>query len=73
VGYSDPVARALHIFEHAVVVCDSTIYYVLRKLLRGPLPVIKGKSKTFVEGPVDTGRSGHRECSTSSRAFAGQP
>jgi len=29
------------------------IYNVLRKLLRGPLPVIKGKSKTFVEGPVD--------------------
>jgi hypothetical protein len=50
---SDPVARALHILEHNVTVGDATIYYVLRKLLRGPLPVIKGKSKTFVEGPVD--------------------
>ncbi len=50
---SDPVARALHILEHAVPVGDATIYYVLRKLLRGPLPIIKGRSKTFVEGPVD--------------------
>lgn len=50
---SDAVARALHILEHNVTVGDATIYYVLRKLLRGPLPVIKGKSKTFVEGPVD--------------------
>jgi len=50
---SDAVARALHILEHDVTVADATIYYVLRKLLRGPLPVIKGKSKTFVEGPVD--------------------
>jgi hypothetical protein len=50
---SDAVARALHILEHAISVGDSTIYYVLRKLLRGPLPVIKGKSKTFVDGPVD--------------------
>jgi hypothetical protein len=49
----DPVARALHILEHSVTVADATIYYVLRKLLRGPLPVIKGKSKTFVDGPVD--------------------
>lgn len=50
---TDAVARALHILEHAISVGDSTIYYVLRKLLRGPLPVIKGKSKTFVDGPVD--------------------
>lgn len=50
---SDAVARALHILEHSISVGDSTIYYVLRKLLRGPLPVIKGKSKTFVDGPVD--------------------
>lgn len=50
---SEPVARALHILEHAVSVSDATIYHVLRKLLRGPLPVIKGKAKTFVEGPVD--------------------
>lgn len=50
---SEPVSRALHILEHAVSVCDATIYQVLRKLLRGPLPVIKGKAKTFVEGPVD--------------------
>ncbi len=50
---SDPVARALHILEHSVAVGDATIFSVLRKLLRGPLPVIKGRSKTFVEGPVD--------------------
>jgi hypothetical protein len=50
---TDAVARALYILEHNVLVGDSTIYYVLRKLLRGPLPVIKGKSKTFVDGPVD--------------------
>jgi hypothetical protein len=50
---TDAVSRALHILEHNVAVGDGTIYYVLRKLLRGPLPVIKGKSKTFVDGPVD--------------------
>ncbi|MGH7169648.1 MAG: hypothetical protein ACRELG_05145, partial [Gemmataceae bacterium] len=50
---SEPVARALHILEHAVTVCDATIYQVLRKLLRGPLPVLRGRTKTFVEGPVD--------------------
>ena len=49
----DAVARALHILEHDVSVGDATIYYVLRKLLRGPLPVVKGHQKTFVEGPVD--------------------
>jgi hypothetical protein len=49
----DPVVRALHILEHRVTVGDATIYHVLRKLLRGPLPVIKGRTKTFVEGPVD--------------------
>ena len=32
---ADPVARALHILEHAVPVGDATIYAVLRKLLRG--------------------------------------
>ena len=26
---------------------------MLRKLLRGPLPVMKGRQKTYVEGPVD--------------------
>jgi hypothetical protein len=46
----DPVARALHVLEHAVSVCDATIYHVLRKLLRGPLPVLRGRAKTFVEG-----------------------
>ncbi|MFO0904269.1 MAG: hypothetical protein U0939_14800 [Pirellulales bacterium] len=50
---SDPVSRALHILEHSVSVGDATVFYVLKKLLRGPLPVIKGKSKTYVEGPVD--------------------
>ena len=48
-----PVDRALHILEHAVSVGDATVYHVLRKLLRGPLPVVKGHQKTFVEGPVD--------------------
>ena len=50
---SEPVSRALHSLEPAVSVSDATVYHVLRKLLRGPLPVIKGKAKTFVEGPVD--------------------
>ena len=50
---SDPVARALHILEHAVPVGDATIHAVLRKLMRGPLPVLRGRQKTFVEGPVD--------------------
>ena len=50
---SDPVARALQVLEHAVSVGDATIYNVLRKLLRGPLPVVRGHQKTFVEGPVD--------------------
>ncbi|HBO46119.1 MAG TPA: hypothetical protein DD670_19785 [Planctomycetaceae bacterium] len=49
----DPVARALHILEHSVSVGDATIYHVLRKLLRGPLPVLRGRAKTYVEGPVD--------------------
>ena len=31
----EPVARALHILEHGVGVCDATIHAVLRKLLRG--------------------------------------
>ena len=52
-GSSDPVVRALHILEHAVSVGDSTIHAVLRKLMRGPLPVLRGRQKTFVEGPVD--------------------
>lgn len=50
---SDPVARALHILETLVPVSDSTIYAVLRKLLRAKLPVIRGRTKTYVEGPVD--------------------
>ena len=49
----DAVLRALHILAHDVTVCDATIYQVLRKLLRGPLPVIRGRSKTHVDGPVD--------------------
>jgi len=47
------VDRALHILEYAVSVGDATVYHVLRKLLRGPLPVVKGHQKTFVDGPVD--------------------
>jgi hypothetical protein len=50
---SDPVARALHILEALVPVSDSTIHAVLRKLLRAKLPVIRGRTKTWVEGPVD--------------------
>ncbi len=50
---SEPVARALHVLEHGISVCDAVIYHVLRKLLRGLLPVLRGKAKTFVEGPVD--------------------
>src|SRR5204863_4166088 len=46
-------ALALYTLEHSISVGDDKIYYVLRKLLRGPLPVIKGRSKTFVDGPVD--------------------
>ena len=49
----DPVARALHILETLVPVSDSTIHAVLRKLLRAKLPVIRGRTKTYVEGPVD--------------------
>ncbi len=49
----DPVVRALHILEYSVPVGDATIYHVLRKMLRGPLPVVKGHQKTFVDGPVD--------------------
>ena len=51
--HADPVARALHVLEHDVSVSDATIYAVLRKLLRGPLPVMRGRTKTYVEGPVD--------------------
>ena len=49
----DPVARALHILEALVPVSDATIHAVLRKLLRAKLPVIRGRTKTWVEGPVD--------------------
>ncbi|MFM8272078.1 MAG: hypothetical protein ACKODX_07045, partial [Gemmata sp.] len=50
---ADPVVRALYVLEHGVVVTDASVFAVLRKLLRGPLPVIRGRAKTFVEGPVD--------------------
>ena len=53
VDSSDAVVRALHVLEHGVSVSDATVFAVLRKLLRGPLPVIRGKARTFVEGPVD--------------------
>jgi hypothetical protein len=49
----DPVSRALHILERWVQVGDATIRAVLRKLLRAKLPVIRGRAKTYVEGPVD--------------------
>jgi len=50
---SDPVLRALHVLEQHLPVSDATVRDVLRKLLRGPLPVVRGRQKTFVEGPVD--------------------
>src|SRR5205823_5220375 len=42
----DAVLRALHILEHRITVRDSILHEVLRKLLRGPLPVIKGRART---------------------------
>ena len=50
---SDPVLRALYVLEQRLSVSDATVRDVLRKLLRGPLPVVRGRQKTFVEGPVD--------------------
>ena len=47
------MSRALFILEHKVSVNDATIYRVLKKLLRGPLPVLRGRTKTYVDGPVD--------------------
>jgi len=49
----DPVNRALHILEHNVPINDETTSWMLRKLMRGPLPVMRGRSKTYVKGPVD--------------------
>ncbi len=49
----DPVSRALHILERRVQVGDATVHAVLRKLLRAKLPVIRGRTKTYVEGQVD--------------------
>ncbi|MBC8277823.1 MAG: hypothetical protein H8E46_06300, partial [FCB group bacterium] len=50
---SDAVLRALYVLEHDVQVSDATIYLILRKLLRGKFPVIKGRVKKIIEGPVD--------------------
>jgi len=50
---SDPVSRALFVLEHHVSVSDITVFEILRKLLRGPLPVMRGRQKALVEGPVD--------------------
>jgi hypothetical protein len=50
---SDPVSRTLYVLEQCVRVSDATVHDILRKLLRGPLPVVRGRQKTFVEGPVD--------------------
>ncbi len=52
-AHEDPVSRALYLLEHAVPVRDEAILLVLQKLLRGPLPVVRGRTRTFVEGPVD--------------------
>ncbi len=49
----DPVSRALYILERSIQVIDVTIYEVLRKLLWGRVPIVKGRQKTYVEGPVD--------------------
>ena len=52
-GQEDPVSRALYILEYRVPVRDEVVFMLLQKLLRGPLPVVRGRAKTFVEGPVD--------------------
>ena len=49
----DPVSRSLYILEHKVRIYDQTLWLVLQKLMRGQLPVIRGRSITYVEGPVD--------------------
>ncbi len=63
-GAGDPVARALHVLEHAVPVCDATIYHVLRKLLRAdccrccgavPRPSWKGRWTTPTSTPTFIG------------------
>jgi len=50
---ADPVLRALHILEHQVQVADKTVFIVLRSLLRARVPVLRGRVKTLVEGPVN--------------------
>ena len=50
---NDVVLRALYVLEHEVRVSDATIYLILRKLLRGKFPIIKGRVKKLIEGPVD--------------------
>ena len=52
-GDADHVSRALDLFERYVPVSDATVFGLLRKLLRGLLPVVRGRTRTFVEGPVD--------------------
>ncbi|MCL4305864.1 hypothetical protein KJZ99_08100 [bacterium] len=50
---SDPVLRALYVLEREVPISDHTVYSILRRLLRGKLPVIVGRTRREVEGPVD--------------------
>lgn len=50
---SDPVLRALYILERKIPINDATVHSLLRKLMRGKLPVIVGRVKKEVEGPMD--------------------
>ncbi len=49
----DPISRALYILERNIPINDETVSRMLRKLMRGPLPVMRGRTRTYVEGPVD--------------------
>ena len=57
---SDPVARALHILEHAVSVGDATIYHVLRKLLAWSAAGGQGAPKDLRGWPGRLHRPPHR-------------
>lgn len=51
--HNDAVIRTLHILEHRVQVNNAIVREILHKLLRGPLPVMKGRTKTYIEGAID--------------------
>jgi len=50
---SDPVLRALYVFEREITITDHAVYHLLRGLMRGKLPVVVGRVKRFVDGAVD--------------------